>query len=122
MAKILIIDDDIQATILLERVLGLSGYEAIGINDSSQALQTVRAIMPNLILLDLMMPEPNGFEICKMLRADQSFLKTPIVVTSALGDYETKEIAYAAGASDYMIKPLHIDTLIQTIEFQINKQ
>ena len=121
MTKILVIDDDIQATTLLERVLELSGYEVTGVNDSSEAIGVARTMGPDLILLDLMMPEPNGFELCKMFRADPNFSKLPIVITTALGDYESKEDAYAAGASDYMVKPLHMNILLKTIEEQLSK-
>jgi len=121
MAKILIVDDDEQATTLIEKVLAIKGHEATSVNDSSTTIQVANAISPDLILLDLMMPEPNGFEVCKMLRADPNFSKTPIVVITAMDDNESKETAYAAGANDYLVKPFRMDALAQTIQALIGK-
>ena len=116
MKKVLIIDDDVQATSLLAKVLTISGYDATPVNISATALDTSKNILPDLILLDLMMPDPNGFEVCKMLRAESIFADTPIVIISALDDSASKQTAYDAGATDYMVKPLHMDILTQLIE------
>jgi CheY-like chemotaxis protein len=116
MAKILIVDDDEQATTLLERVLAIKGHEATSLNDSAETIQVVSSSTPDLILLDLMMPEPNGFEVCKMLRADPKFAKLPIVIITAMDDNASKENAYAAGANDYLTKPFRIDALAQAID------
>jgi CheY-like chemotaxis protein len=116
MAKILIVDDDEQATTLLERVLAIKGHEASSLNDSAETLQVVSSSPPDLILLDLMMPEPNGFEVCKMLRADPKYAKLPIVIITAMDDNASKENAYAAGANDYLTKPFRIDALAQAID------
>jgi len=115
MTKVLIVDDDVQATTLLGKILTLDGYETVSVNDSSQAMQVAKSTAPDLILLDLMMPDPNGFEVCKMLRADANFIQTPIIIITALDDGESKNKAYAAGASDYMVKPLNMGVLIKTI-------
>jgi CheY-like chemotaxis protein len=116
MAKILIVDDDEQATKLLERVLAIKGHEATSLNDSAETIQVVNSAVPDLILLDLMMPEPNGFEVCKMLRADPKYAKIPIVIITAMDDSASKENAYAAGANDYLTKPFRIDALAQAID------
>ena len=116
MAKILIVDDDEQATTLLERVLAIKGHEATSLNDSAETIQVVNSAAPDLILLDLMMPEPNGFEVCKMLRADPKYAKIPIVIITAMDDNASKENAYAAGANDYLTKPFRIDALAQAID------
>lgn len=116
MAKILIVDDDEQATTLLEKVLAIKGHQATSINDSAETIRVANSTTPDLVLLDLMMPEPNGFEVCKMLRADPNFSQIPIVIITAMDDNESKETAYAAGANDYLTKPFRIDALAQTIE------
>jgi CheY-like chemotaxis protein len=121
MAKILIVDDDEQATTLLEKVLAIKGHQATSVNDSAETLQVVNNTTPDLILLDLMMPEPNGFEVCKMLRADPNFARIPIVIVTAMDDNESKETAYAAGANDYLTKPFRIDALAQAIDSLIGK-
>ena len=116
MAKILVVDDDTHATTLLEKVLALKGHQATSVNDSSETIRVANSTTPDLILLDLMMPEPNGFEVCKMLRADPNFAKTPIVIITAMDDNASKETAYSAGANDYLTKPFRMDDLAQTIQ------
>jgi CheY-like chemotaxis protein len=116
MAKILVVDDDTHATALLEKVLAIKGHQATSVNDSSETIRVANSTFPDLILLDLMMPEPNGFEVCKMLRADPNFAKTPIVIITAMDDNASKETAFSAGANDYLTKPFRMDDLAQTIQ------
>ena len=121
MAKILIVDDDEQATILLEKVLAIKGHQATTVNESSETIRVANSTSPDLFLLDLMMPEPNGFEVCKMLRADPNFAETPIVIITAMDDNESKETAFDAGANDYLVKPFRMDDLAQAIEALLDK-
>jgi len=121
MAKILVVDDDMHATTLLEKVLALKGHQATSVNDSAETMRVANSTVPDLILLDLMMPEPNGFEVCKMLRADPNFAKTPIVIITAMDDNASKETAYSAGANDFLTKPFRMDDLAQTIQALIGK-
>jgi len=116
MAKILIVDDDIQTTKILELLLSEKGYEPTSVNDSSQALQAAKALNPDMIILDLMMPEPDGFKVCRKLREDAQFIFTPILIVTALDDTDSKIVAYGAGADNYLIKPYDIDELADTIK------
>jgi len=116
MTKILIIDDDIQTTTLLEMLLTERGYEATSINDSSSAIQVAKSTNPDLILLDLMMPDPDGFKVCRKLREDAQFIFTPILIITALDDTDSKIVAYGAGADNYLIKPYDIEELSDTIK------
>lgn len=116
MAKILIIDDDIQTTTLLEMLLSRKGYQTTSVNDSSLAVQVATKTKPDLILLDLMMPDPDGFKVCRMLRADAHFIFTPILIITALDDTDSKIVAFGAGADGYIIKPYDIDELAATIK------
>jgi len=116
MAKIMVVDDDKQATDLLEDVLVMEGYEAIIVNESSTALKLALAHHPDAFLLDLMMPDPDGFKLCRMLRADPSFRQTPILIVTALDDTDSKIVAFGAGADDYITKPYHIDEITDRIK------
>jgi DNA-binding response OmpR family regulator len=116
MSKILIVDDDKHATALLEKVLRAEGYEAVSVNDSSIAIQAARSLNPDLFLLDLMMPDPDGFKLCRMLRADPHFTHTPIIIVTALDDSDSKIVAFGAGANDYLTKPFHIDELANRVK------
>ena len=116
MAKIMVVDDDTQATALLEDVLTMEGHEAIIVNESSTALNLALAQNPDVFLLDLMMPDPDGFKLCRMLRADSHFKHTPILIVTALDDTDSKIVAFGAGANDYITKPYHIEELTDRIK------
>jgi DNA-binding response OmpR family regulator len=116
MAKILIVDDDPQATTLLEMLLSPRGYETISVNESASAVSIAIETKPDLIILDLMMPDPDGFKVCRMLRADARFIFTPILIITALDDTDSRIVAYGAGADDYLIKPYNVDELAKTIK------
>jgi DNA-binding response OmpR family regulator len=115
-SKIMIVDDDIQATTLLEKILSVEGYESVSVNESTKAVQTAKSTNPDLFLLDLMMPDPDGFKLCRILRADPYFAKTPIIIVTALDDSDSRVVAYGAGANDYITKPFHIDELSHKIK------
>lgn len=116
MSKILIIDDDIQTTTLLEMLLTERAYEVTSVNDSSQAIEVAKSTNPDLIILDLMMPDPDGFKVCRMLREDAQFIFTPILIITALDDTDSKIVAYGAGADNYLIKPYDIEELADTVK------
>jgi len=116
MAKILVVDDDIHATTLFKTLLTAKGYEAVIVNDSATAVDIANSTNPDLIILDLMMPEPNGFEVCKTLRTDPNFSKTPIVIFTAMGDSESKEAAFQAGANEFLTKPFRVEDLMHRIK------
>ena len=111
MAKILIVDDDLEATDLFEKFLTFEGYETTSLNESAKTVDIANTIIPDLFILDLMMPPPDGFKLCRLLRADPKFELTPIIIITALDDSDSKAIAYGAGANDYLTKPFHINEL-----------
>ena len=105
--KILVVDDDRMTVTLLEQLLQRYGYSRVmGIANSREALATCAAFDPDLILLDLIMPEMDGFAILEALRPDapESFL--PIVVLTADVSEEAKARALRAGATDFLVKPV----------------
>ena len=112
----MIIDDEKEATGLLERILKLEGYESISVNDSTTAAQIASVSNPDIILLDLMMPEIDGFRLCRMLRADPKFANTPVIIISALSDNKSKVDALGAGANDYLTKPYQLHELVSMIK------
>jgi DNA-binding response OmpR family regulator len=108
MAKIMIVDDDLQASGLLERVVKMYKHETAVVNRSIVAMETAHAFHPDLCILDLMMPDLNGFELCALLRADPEFAKTPVIVVSAMEDKEAKIKAFSVGVNEYLTKPFNI--------------
>jgi DNA-binding response OmpR family regulator len=116
MPKIMVVDDDKEYTILYKEYLTLVGFEAVVETQSSKAMDLALASQPDLFILDLMMPPPDGFKLCRMLRADPSFVRTPIIIITALNDLDSKMVALGAGANDYLTKPFHIEDLKSRID------
>ena len=108
MAKVMIVDDDLQASGLLERVVKMYRHETAVVNRSTVAMETAHSFHPDLCILDLMMPDINGFELCALLRADPEFEKTPVIVVSAMEDKEAKIKAFSVGVNEYLTKPFNI--------------
>jgi PleD family two-component response regulator len=105
--KILVVDDDRMTVTLLEQLLRRHGYSRVmGITDSHEALATCATFDPDLILLDLIMPEVDGFAILEALRSDASETFLPIVILTADISEEAKARALEAGATDFLVKPV----------------
>jgi PleD family two-component response regulator len=106
--KVLIIDDERMSVVMLEQLLKAKGYSRVlGLTNSREALETCASFNPDLILLDLIMPDPDGYAVLEMLRSSdtsESFL--PIVVLTADASEEAKERALEAGATDFLVKPV----------------
>jgi CheY-like chemotaxis protein len=115
MAKILIVDDDKETTELLEAVIQTGGYEPFSINESTKALKTIESIMPDLILMDIMMPQINGITLCKQVKSDPALSHIPVAMISALSDEGTKKDAINAGASSFITKPILPRELLRQI-------
>ncbi|MBK8780480.1 MAG: response regulator [Anaerolineales bacterium] len=106
MGKILIVDDDLQTTTLLESLIKMTGHEATSVNLSRHAIQIASSINPDLILLDIMMEGINGIELCKLIKSDSILGKTPVIMVSALDDIGSKRDSFNAGAVDFITKPV----------------
>ena len=118
MLKILIVDDDVQVTTLLRKYLSPQKNQIVAINESSQAMEAANSIHPDLFILDLMMPPPDGFELCTMLRADPNFAQTPILIITAMDISNSKATSF--GANDYLTKPFNLDELVDKINHLLN--
>lgn len=118
MTKILIVDDDVQVTTLLRRYLSPRKFEVTTLNQSSKTIQTASLIHPDLFILDLMMPPPDGFELCTILRADPSFAETPILIITAMDISNSKATSF--GANDYLAKPFNLDQVVTRINLLLN--
>lgn len=121
MPKILVVDDDKAATSLFQQALMMNQYEVITLNESSKVVETATEELPDLVILDLMMPDPDGFKVCRMLRADPHLRRLPIIIVTALNDMDSRLVAIGAGANDYLVKPFHLDTLFNSVETLLKK-
>jgi DNA-binding response OmpR family regulator len=122
MRKIMVVDDEVEATTLYREVLTMEGFEPIIENESSKAMQVAASTNPDLFILDLMMPEPDGFKLCRMLRADPRYKRTPILIITALDNTDSKIVAMGACANDYLTKPFRIHDLSSRIKRLLNMQ
>lgn len=105
--KILIVDDDVDTLKLVGLMLQRQGYEIVAANNGAQALQKAAAESPNLILLDVMMPDMDGYEVTRRLRNDPTLAHIPIIMFTAKTLVDDKVAGFEAGADDYLTKPTH---------------
>lgn len=105
--KILIVDDDLETLRLVGLMLQKQGFSVIAASSGAQAIDLVKSEPPDLILLDIMMPEMDGFEVTRRLRAESVTSQTPILVFTAKSQIEDKVTGYESGADDYLTKPTH---------------
>jgi DNA-binding response OmpR family regulator len=111
MAKIMVVDDDEDFTNLYKTALIAAGHDTTAVNKSTTAIEMAYLVKPDIFLIDLMMPELDGFQLCRLLRADPLFKYTPIIIVTALTDTDSQMVAMGAGANDYLTKPFQVDTL-----------
>ena len=114
--KILIVDDDIDSLKLIGLMLQRQGYEVQAASAGSQALAKAEAERPDLIILDVMMPDMNGLEVCRRLRANPKTTKIPIIMFTAKTLIDDKVKGFEAGADDYLTKPTHPAELASRIK------
>ncbi|MBN1285598.1 MAG: response regulator [Anaerolineae bacterium] len=114
--KILIVDDDIDSLKLIGLMLQKRGYQILAANTGAQALSKAAAESPDLIILDVMMPDLDGYEVCRRLRADPATEETPIIMFSAKSLVEDKVLGFEAGADDYLSKPTHPAELVSRVK------
>jgi two-component system, OmpR family, alkaline phosphatase synthesis response regulator PhoP len=113
--KILIADDEPDILEILKYNLTTEGYEVITAKDGDEALDKARRTLPDLIVLDMMMPKKNGVEVCVLLRAQPSFKETLIIFLTALSDEGTQVKGLETGADDYISKPVSPRVLLSRI-------
>ncbi len=113
--KILIVDDDIDTLQLVGKMLERHGFEIIAANDGEKALELAPKEKPDLILLDIMMPGLDGFEVTRRLRSMTSTAFTPIIMFTAKAQVDDKVKGFEAGADDYLTKPTHPAELLARV-------
>ena len=113
--RILVVDDEIYIVHILDFSLGMEGYEVITALDGEQALEKARAEKPDLIVLDIMMPKLDGYETCKILKAEPETKDIPVILLSAKGRNVDQKIGFEVGADDYITKPFSPRKLVERI-------
>ncbi|MEC7487168.1 MAG: response regulator transcription factor [Verrucomicrobiota bacterium] len=114
--QILVIDDEPDVTDLLKYSLELKGYNVHALNNPIEFVSKVRDLSPNLIILDIMMPELDGMQLCQIIRSDPIIKSTPIIFLSARSEVEDRVKGLEHGADDYLTKPFSTEELLLRVE------
>lgn len=118
--KILLADDEPRMHTLVSRIAHDAGYEFVGAEDGYEALEKFREEQPDLVILDVMMPGMDGFQLCRRLREEHAMV--PIIFLSAKGDIVDKGVGFDAGGDDYLVKPFGSEELAMRIAAHVRRQ
>ncbi len=121
MAKILVVEDERTTWKLLEYKLSRAGHELFWAGDGMQALQLAREKNPTLILLDIMIPSPDGIRVLKILKEDEKLKSIPVIILSALSLDENIIQGLEIGAEDYLTKPFSPEELLLRIKRTLSR-
>ena len=119
--KILVVDDEDDILELISSHLQKEGYDVIPAKTGEDALETMKATKPDLIVLDLMLPGMQGLEVCSHIRATQDYADIPILILSAKGTEVDRILGLEMGADDYMTKPFSVRELVSRIRVALRK-
>ncbi|MBN1780864.1 response regulator transcription factor [bacterium] len=117
--RILIIDDDEKLNALLREYLGQFGYETESVLSPGEGLQRIRRQCPDLVILDVMLPDMDGFEVCREIRKD---CHVPVIMLTARGDVTDRIVGLEMGADDYLPKPFEPRELVARIQAILRRQ
>jgi DNA-binding response OmpR family regulator len=113
--RILVVDDEPSILLSLEFLMEQEGYDVYCATDGDEALQAIRDKKPDLILLDVMMPKRDGFEVCQTIRANPEWKEVRIIILTAKGREVDQEKGLALGADDYITKPFATQELVKKV-------
>ena len=116
MNKILVVDDDISINELIKINLEMAGYEVFSANDGVKGFALCKQELPDLVILDVMMPKINGYKICRLLKFDTKYKNIPIVMVTARGQAQDIAIGEETGADEYITKPFEFNELYEVIK------
>jgi CheY-like chemotaxis protein len=115
--KVLLVDDSTTTLMMEEMILKeRTSYECITANDGLDAISRAVVEMPDLVLMDVVMPRMNGFEACKRMRLEKSLSQTPIILVTTRGEEEYVEAGFQSGCNDYITKPINSFELVTLLQ------
>ncbi|KAA0875147.1 response regulator transcription factor [Nitrincola tapanii] len=121
MTQVLVVDDEPNILLSLEFLMEQAGFQVHTAADGESALQTINAITPDLVLLDISLPGISGFDVLEQLRQDPRFKRLPVIMLTAHGREVEKEKGLALGADDYVTKPFSTQALVQKVHHLLNE-
>lgn len=113
--KILVIDDDLTLVKMLENRLQANNYEVLTSTDAAQGLELAIKKIPDLIILDVMMPIINGYNLCRLLKTERGYKNIPIIMLTSRSQEEDRKIGREVGADVYIVKPFKMEALLADI-------
>ncbi len=114
--KILVVDDEPEVTKAVKTGLESYGYEVSIAYDGREGLDKIHRDSPDLVILDLMLPEISGYKVCRLLKYDKRYSRIPVIMFSARADRTGQQLAKEVGADVWITKPFNVSTMAQTIE------
>ena len=114
--KILVADDEENIVFLIKRRLIKSGYEVVEANNGVDAVALAKQQRPDLIILDVMMPQMDGLQVCQVLKSDPKYQAIKIILLTARDQQKDKDLGKEVGADDYVTKPFEPDELIKRVK------
>lgn len=120
--KVLVVDDEFETVRLLSMLLEMNGYETFTAINGELGLKEARDKSPEVVLLDIMMPDIDGFEVCRRLRADAETAKIAVIMVTAHAAANIEELGKQAGADSVLRKPVQVDTLTSEIKSVLAKR
>jgi two-component system response regulator VicR len=115
--RVVCIEDEPEMIDLVKLILGRKGFDLIGANGGREGLETVRRVKPDLVLLDLMMPDMDGWEVYQKIKADEELMNIPVIVVTARAQSIDRVLGlHIAKVDDYITKPFGPQELLQSVE------
>jgi two-component system phosphate regulon response regulator PhoB len=120
-SKVVVIDDEPFILMMIEDKLKKAKIDVVALRESRRALDVIRKEMPELIILDWMMPELSGIELCKLIKADPGLKDIPIFMLTAKGQDSDEQLGFQSGVSRYITKPFSPKSLLEMVQETIGK-
>ena len=117
--KILVVDDETELLKAISILLKTSGYEVVTAQDGQEGLEKAKSLSPDLIVLDILMPKMDGYEVCRLLKFDEKYKSIPIIMLTAKVQDIDKAMGKKVGADDYIAKPFETQDLIDKIKMYL---
>ena len=114
--RILIADDETDIVETLQFMLEVEGFECLTAYNGEDALNLAKREMPDLLILDVMMPKINGYKVCRLLKFDAKYKNIPILMVTARSQEEDKMIGEETGADEYITKPFEINDVVEKVK------
>jgi DNA-binding response OmpR family regulator len=119
--RILVVDDEADLVETLRFSLELEGYDVLAAYNGEEALNQARKEIPDLMLLDLMLPKLDGYKVCRLLKFDEKYKHIPILMLTAKTQEKDKLTGMETGANEYITKPFEMDELMKKVKGYLNK-